>query len=123
MTSLRASAGFLIVHAVTCAAVAAVFITNTLSAHAQQPNSLGESTESPAKMLGTHLREYLTRTYPCQITRVAVNEQDIRIEGHVGSHTQDLWLAEVPMHAKVTELRGFDFASSFRPLRMAASRP
>src|ERR1051326_3034939 len=55
----------------------------------------------------SQLRDYLQRSYPCSLTNIEVSEQEVRAEGNVGNEKGDLFLAEVPMFANVTELREF----------------
>ncbi|MES2461199.1 MAG: DUF5722 domain-containing protein [Armatimonadota bacterium] len=57
--------------------------------------------------LETRLRGYLNQHYPCQVTRVEVNDQQIKITGKITGPSDALRVAEVPMAANVTELSQF----------------
>lgn len=56
---------------------------------------------APGQQPEAALKSYLQHTYPCQIRRVAVEAEQIRVEGALGAQTGELWLAEVPVEAEV----------------------
>ncbi len=72
-------------------------------------SSLAADAPSPALVKDgqreARLRDYLHRTYPCQVLQVSVGEREITIEGSVGPERSSLFLAEVPIYADVTELK------------------
>lgn len=56
------------------------------------------------------LRNYLTRTFPCQINRVKITERQTILEGTLERHAKDLFLVEIPLSAQVSELKDFSFS-------------
>lgn len=63
-----------------------------------------EARQRAEKRLEARLQQYLTRSYPCQITHVAVGAEQIRVEGRVPGKGRTLLLAEVPLYLDVTDL-------------------
>jgi hypothetical protein len=62
------------------------------------------------------LRNYLSRTYPCAVTRVAVDAQHVRVEGEVAGNRArvGLFLAEAPLYLDVTEVTRFPTVTPIR---------
>jgi hypothetical protein len=58
--------------------------------------------------------DYLRRDYPCEVTRVEVDQKTIRIEGRIGGEAKDLFLAEVPAHLNVFEATEFPLVEPIR---------
>ncbi|MDQ3814044.1 MAG: DUF5722 domain-containing protein, partial [Armatimonadota bacterium] len=66
------------------------------------------------KLLEVHLGEYLRHAYPCRVTHVAVDDKQIQVMGEIDGEQGELFLAEVPLHAHVTELKQFPFVLPIR---------
>ena len=64
--------------------------------------------------LERNLRAYLDRTFPCRVTKVAVDAQQIRVEGEAGAERGELVLVEVPISAQATEMASFPTAEPLR---------
>ncbi|MCS6776528.1 MAG: DUF5722 domain-containing protein [Chloroherpetonaceae bacterium] len=63
-----------------------------------------EARQRAEKHLEARLQQYLTRSYPCQITRVTVEAEQIQVEGRIAGKGRTLLLAEVPLYLDVTNL-------------------
>ena len=88
--------------------------TNPAAAKAPAPADTRRAAEA---RLEQNLRTYLDRTFPCRVTKVAVDAQQIRIEGEAGTERGELVLVEVPISAQATEMTTFPTAE---PLRAGA---
>jgi hypothetical protein len=53
--------------------------------------------------LDVFLRQYLAKSYPCQVTRVAVDSRHVRIEGQVTGEKAGLLLAAIPLWADLNQ--------------------
>jgi hypothetical protein len=62
------------------------------------------------------LREYLGRTFPCGVDRVAVDERQVMIEGHIGGEPAELFLASASIEVPVTRPESFDVIGSLQPV-------
>ena len=68
-----------------------------------------ETLREVEKQQETRLRDYLHREYPCSVTRVTASRQQIRVEGDVKKERGQIYLAETPLYANVTEQQQFPF--------------
>ncbi len=58
--------------------------------------------------LTQHLNNYLNTKYPCSITHVSVDTDQIEIRGNSVAAKEKTWLAEIPLYEDITELDSFD---------------
>ncbi len=61
------------------------------------------------------LRDYLRRAHPCRLTRVAVDDRQIKVEGEVTGERGALFLAEAPLYADVTGPKPFLLVEPIHP--------
>lgn len=74
--------------------------SNALPPAAPAAESMADDPQEDRRLLfqEERIEHYLNSDYPCRITRVAVEEKSVRIEGVLAEGTADVFLCEAPLH-------------------------
>lgn len=59
--------------------------------------------ERREKQLNTDIEVYLKKNYPCEVSRVTVNDDRVEVSGDIKGMSGEVYLCEVPMFRELTE--------------------
>jgi hypothetical protein len=88
-----------------------------MTAAEQEREAKKEALRAAELRKDARLRAYLKRTYPCQLTRVALDDKQVTVAGSAGRISGPLLLVEVPLSTEVVEGETFSFT---QPLKVAS---